>query len=113
MEKLLIPPYVMIAGEYAYDLFSDLIDKNDQILNRKCFNYELQDDHCQYGKVVVIRGKFKYIQETQAATYRELFNSIADFIELSEALPELVIKEKEIELNEDILNEDTIYSIEN
>ena len=113
MDKLLIPPYVMIAGKYAYDLLNELVDKGDKILNRKCFNYEFQDDHCQYGKVVVIRGKFKYIKETQAATYRELFNSIAEFVELSEALPELVIKEKEIELNEDILNEDTIYDIEN
>jgi hypothetical protein len=94
-------------------LLNELVDKGDKILNRKCFNYEFQDDHCQYGKVVVIRGKFKYIKETQAATYRELFNSIAEFVALSEALPELVIKEKEIELNEDILNEDTIYDIEN
>ena len=112
MDKLLIPPYVMIAGKYAYDLLNELVDKGDKILNRKCFNYEFQDDHCQYGKVVVIRGKFKYIKETQAATYRELFNSIAEFVALSEALPELVIKEKEIELNEDILNEDTVYDIE-
>ena len=103
----------MIEGEYAYDLFNELVDKDDQILNRNCFNYEFQDDHCQYGKVVIIRGKFKYIKETQADTYRELFNSIADFVELSEALPELFINEKEIELNEDILNEDTIYDIEN
>lgn len=113
MDKLLLPPYVMIAGEYAYDLFYELVDKDDQILNRNCFNYEFQDDHCQYGKVVIIRGKFKYIKETQADTYRELFNSIADFVALSEALPELFINEKEIELNEDILNEDTIYNIEN
>ena len=112
MDKLLIPPYVMIAGKYAYDLLNELVDKGDKILNRNCFNYEFQDDHCQYGKVVVIRGKFKYIKETQAATYRELFNSIAEFVALSEALPELVIKEKEIELNEDILNEDTVYDIE-
>ena len=42
-----------------------------------------------------------------------MFNSIAEFVALSEALPELVITEKEIELNEDILNEDTIYNIEN